>query len=153
MKFIKFWFLVSLISGFGCQKSISQPSKGDTVLYLHFDASKFYKNSNSIGIDPVTLKDNPESRYALEYPLYDGYPLEFVSVHKENALEITNIRKYNVVAPEDLRSFIINNYAKDFPGYAGRPYFDNLKEIYMVEKSDDKKSFYFTRVKLDITME
>ncbi|MBS1555949.1 MAG: hypothetical protein JSU09_13575 [Bacteroidetes bacterium] len=153
MRFIKICCLVLLISGYGCQISNSQPTKGDTVLYLHFDSSKFYKNSNSIGIDPVTLKDNPENRYALDYHLYNGYPLEFVSVHKENALKITDIKKYNVVTPEELKSFISMNYPKDFLGYGGRPYFDHLKDIYMVERSNDKKSYYFTKVRLDITME
>lgn len=158
MKLTKLYTLLLMLNIlYGCHIANGQLSRDDTVLYLFFDAAQFKKNSNIIGIDPISSKDNPESSYVFltGYNLYYGYPLEFISMHKENAHKIANIKKYNVVTPEELKSFISKNYPKDdfLEGYEGQSYFDNLKEIYIVEKADDKKSYYFTKVRLDITME
>lgn len=132
----------------------AQPIKGDTVLYLLFDTVKHYKNSNTIGIDFNARKENPESRYSLRgsYHLYDGYPLDFVSVRKENS-QVKKIKREKIVTPEELRHFIIANYRKMGVGYNGSPYFDSLKKIYIVEPIDRKKKYRFTEVRLDIEIE
>lgn len=139
-----------------CKVQGPQLSKSDTVLYILFDPLK-YKRSDFKAVIRETLEERWENRYVFwRVRLYDGYPLEFLSIDKREARTVTykELKELPVVTVEKLHQFISENYkGSEKHGYYGSSYFDNLKHIYLVEKDEKAKTATITEVRLDITIE
>ena len=158
MKLLTALLLLWCLGGNECQ---AQLSTQDTALYLLFDKSNegFYKGDSSKSISPQTMQWYWVNVYVLHnYRLYDGYPLEFESENLifTDTIPLSEVSRYPVVTPEQLKSFVAANYhqtTEENPSYYASSYFDHLHHIYMIEPDSATQTATITPVKIDIWMD
>ncbi|MBL0739952.1 hypothetical protein [Chryseolinea lacunae] len=148
---IRMLFLL-LLFGLGPVVCTAQLSRTDTVLFLHFDAAKYYKVPLYIR---VAKGEKPKLRitysYGSIYFLYDGLPLEFGTElgPKPDTVKARKLRNVKIATHEQLADFIEANY----PMNQTSKYFLQLKSIYLVEPTKKKGYVTVTKVELNIDIE
>lgn len=137
-------------------QTVYSQSIGDTVLYLlHESGNVGQGKGDTRQYYPEEKTDRIETEYDFHYPLYDGYPLFFITYKRElntRTLSKRELKRLPVVTIDRLRGFIAANFPRYYGGYDSGAYFGKLKRIYIVECVNKRKTTV-TEVVFNITRE